>query len=551
LPPDVSNDPDEIENCDPQGWYGEESLDVEAVHAMAPGAHVLYVGGEDCFDENLIEAVNKIVDGNLAQIITNSYGNYGEAEDAALLQAWNDTFRQAALEGIGMYFSSGDNGDEIANIGFASPDFPASHPLVTAVGGTSLGVGKDDNYLFQTGWGTTTTTLISGAWAPAPPGDYLYGAGGGTSRLFAEPDYQKPVVPKKLANANHGKGGGRVVPDVSLVGDPQTGMLVGQTQTFPDGTVRYSEYRLGGTSLSSPLMAGVMALADQRAGRRHGFANPALYERYGTTAYRDVVAPVSPIAVVRNDFVNSVDATEGTTTKLRTFDQTGTLHTTPGYDDVTGVGTPNGQQFLDALAFRAGRWGWGRGAACARRPGWAGGAGRRAGAAGLLARRPRRRPTARRPRRPPTAWRPRRPPTAWRPRRRATAWRPRRPPTAWRPRRPPTAWRPRRPPTAWRPRRRRAARGPRRRAPLSAHASGRVLAMRERIQGLVVLSRVRLAAERASLAAPCPAGGRTSWDRVRFPAVVPGGSRTAPDQPRFPGPIQRSSALRRPRDPAQ
>ena len=112
-----------------------------------------------------------------------------------------------------------------------------------------------------------------------------------------------------------------------------------------------SPYHLGGTSLSSPLMAGVMALADQRAGRRHGFANPALYGRYGTAAYRDVVAPVAPIAVVRNDFVNSVDASEGTTTKLRTFDQTGTLHTTPGYDDVTGVGTPNGQQFLDALAF--------------------------------------------------------------------------------------------------------------------------------------------------------------------------------------------------------
>jgi subtilase family serine protease len=349
LPTDVSNDPDEIENCDPQGWYGEESLDVEAVHAMAPGAHQLYVGGEDCFDESLIEAVNKIVDGNLAQIVTNSYGNGGEGEDAALLQAWNDTFRQAALEGIGMYFSSGDSGDEVANLGYASPDFPASHPLVTAVGGTSLGVGKNDNYLFQTGWGTATTTLTKGAWVPDPPGDYLYGAGGGTSRVFAEPDYQKPVVPKKLAKAQGGKPA-RVVPDVSLVGDPNTGMLVGQTQTFPDGTVKYSEYRLGGTSLSSPLMAGMMALADQRAGGRHGFANPALYGRYGTPAYRDVVAPLAPIADVRNDYVNSVDASGGTTTKLRTFDQTGTLHTTPGYDDVTGVGTPNGQQFLDALA---------------------------------------------------------------------------------------------------------------------------------------------------------------------------------------------------------
>ena len=130
-------------------------------------------------------------------------------------------------------------------------------------------------------------------------------------------------MPNNLAKANGGRPG-RVVPDVSLVGDPQTGMLVGQTQTFPDGTVKYSEYRLGGTSLSSPLMAGVMALADQRAGRRHGFANPALYGRYGTNAFLDVVAPAAPIAVVRNDYVNSVGASEGTTTKLRTFDQTGT-----------------------------------------------------------------------------------------------------------------------------------------------------------------------------------------------------------------------------------
>jgi subtilase family serine protease len=355
LPPDVSNDPDEIEACDPQGWYGEETLDVEAVHAMAPGANVLFVGGKDCFDENLIDAVNKIVDGNLAQIVSNSYGNLGETgEDAGLRQAWNDTFRQAALEGIGMYFSSGDSGDEVNNLGHAEADFPASHPLVTAVGGTSLGVSSSDGYLFETGWGTSRSVLTDGAWDPAPPGDHLYGSGGGTSLFYAQPDYQKNVVPTKLAKAQGGKPA-RVVPDVSLVGDPNTGMLVGQTQTFPDGTVKYSEYRIGGTSLSSPLMAGVMALADQQAGAPHGFANPALYAQYGTPAYRDTVAPDQPIAVVRNDYDNSVDDSDGITTSLRTFDQAQSLHTTPGYDDVTGVGSPNGQKFLDALAARSAR----------------------------------------------------------------------------------------------------------------------------------------------------------------------------------------------------
>jgi subtilase family serine protease len=357
-PEDRSNDPiggPPPEGCDAQGWYGEETLDVEAVHAMAPGAHVLFVGGADCLDESLIDAVNKIVDGNLAQIVSNSYGNLGETgEEAGLRQAWNDTFRQAALEGIGMYFSSGDSGDEVDNLGHAEADFPASHPLVTAVGGTSLGVSSSDGYLFETGWGTTSSTLTNGAWDPAPPGDHIYGSGGGTSLFYAQPDYQKRVVPKKLAKAQGGKPA-RVVPDVSLVGDPNTGMLVAQTQTFPDGTTKYSEYRLGGTSLSSPLMAGVMALADQQAGRHHGFANPALYAQYGTAAYRDAVAPDQPIAVVRNDYVNSVDASQGIKTTLRTFDQTESLATTPGYDDVTGVGSPNGQKFLAALSAAAAR----------------------------------------------------------------------------------------------------------------------------------------------------------------------------------------------------
>ena len=355
-PEDRSNDPiGGPDQCDAQGWYGEETLDVEAVHAMAPGAHVLFVGGADCLDESLIDAVNKIVDGNLAQIVSNSYGNLGETgEDAGLRQAWNDTFRQAALEGIGMYFSSGDSGDEVDNLGHAEADFPASHPLVTAVGGTSLGVSSSDGYLFETGWGTTSSTLTNGAWDPAPPGNHIYGSGGGTSLFYAEPDYQKPVVPKQLAKAHGGKPA-RVVPDVSLVGDPKTGMLVGQTQTFPDGTMKYSEYRIGGTSLASPLMAGVMALADQQAGRHHGFANPALYAQYGTPAYRDTVAPDQPIAVVRNDYLNSVDATGGIVTSLRTFDQTQSLHTTPGYDDVTGVGSPNGLKFLNAIAPPAAR----------------------------------------------------------------------------------------------------------------------------------------------------------------------------------------------------
>ena len=79
-----------------------------------------------------------------------------------------------------------------------------------------------------------------------------------------------------------------------------------------------------------------MALADQAAGIRHGFANPALYTLAGSSAFRDIVYPALPMAAVRTDFANSVNPHDGLAFTLRSLNQTGTLDTTPGYDDVTG-----------------------------------------------------------------------------------------------------------------------------------------------------------------------------------------------------------------------
>ena len=106
-------------------------------------------------------------------------------------------------------------------------------------------------------------------------------------------------------------------------------MLVGQTQTFPDGTAAYSEFRIGATSLSSPLFAGIMALADQRAGQPHGFANPALYGLAGTSAFRDVVDPTSTVAAVRNDFVNSGCCRRGPDTGIQYSRNVPILSATP------------------------------------------------------------------------------------------------------------------------------------------------------------------------------------------------------------------------------
>ena len=80
----------------------------------------------------------------------------------------------------------------------------------------------------------------------------------------------------------------RVVPDVSALGDPNTGFLVGQTQTFPDGSAKYSEYRIGGTSLSSPIFAGMMADLQQHKGSAIGFANPMLYS-LPASAFHDIL----------------------------------------------------------------------------------------------------------------------------------------------------------------------------------------------------------------------------------------------------------------------
>ena len=91
-----------------------------------------------------------------------------------------------------------------------------------------------------------------------------------------------------------------------------------------------------------------MALADQAAGHPHGFANPLFYSLAGSAAFTDITHPACTDAVVRANYVNSVDASAGVVYRLRTMDQTLSLNATPGYDDVTGLGTPT-TSFLSAL----------------------------------------------------------------------------------------------------------------------------------------------------------------------------------------------------------
>ncbi len=341
---------DMVSQCGPQGWYGEETLDVEAVHAMAPGANIIFVGAKDC-SSGLDNAWASAIDHHVADVITNSWTD--GTDDITLLgtayvQFYEQFSMEAALTGITVNFSSGDSGDHTAggtNLAAKTVEFPADLPYVTGVGGTSVLIGSHGQWAGEYGWQSDYSTLTSGAWTPAPPGTYSSGGGGGTSVLFKQPFYQKGKVPASISEY-YGKKPMRAVPDIAMPADPNTGFEIGQTQVFPSGTY-WSQYRLGGTSLASPLLAGVVAVADQFSHRSLGFINPLYYKLLGTQALHDIVAPKTRVAEVRTDYANFLNGSKGKLFRLQTIDvQSSTLHDTPGYDDETGVGTPNGLAFF-------------------------------------------------------------------------------------------------------------------------------------------------------------------------------------------------------------
>ena len=371
--------------CGPQGWYGEQTLDVEAVHSMAPGAKIIY-GGIACTDPGNA-ALYDFIDHRRADIVTNSYGFNGESLPADFIETENQYFLQAAAEGMSILFSSGDDGDLAAANGIASGSFEATSPWVTAVGGTSLALFNKSGSKAEWGWGTyraflnNATVAANGktiATSGATPFTFYSGAGGGPSLSMLAPFYQADV-PYSLSGYTTLADGSvvplesphRVTPDISMVGDPYTGFIVGETYTITGDPIldvgcvkisktnEYCEESVGGTSLASPLFAGVLALVNQGRFEKHrhavGFVNPALYllnvGAPGSTyaPIIDVRPPATPTAVLRgylgdntrvrvvtmNSVPSDADPTkviEGANTSYRT---------TPGYDNVTGLGVPN------------------------------------------------------------------------------------------------------------------------------------------------------------------------------------------------------------------
>jgi subtilase family serine protease len=395
--------------CDYQVWWGEQTLDVTAVHAMAPGAFIVYVGGAcdavDSVDGGVaVEPVYQVIDTRMADIVTNSWLYNGEADvTPGELVSDNLEFIQAAAQGMSLLFAAGDDGDlTMSGFAFGGPNpvasgsWPATSPFVTAMGGTSLLLKNASGEKSEYGWADYETVfndpLISSngrsvtdqgqGWVV--PFFWAYGGGGGPSLAMLEPFYQLNVVPNLLATLTYLADGTpvplnpprRVTPDISMVADPHTGFLVGETYTISNSpvdagctqlseTTEYCEAPDGGTSLASPLFAGVLALVNEhrflRARSPIGFVNPALYRlRVGEQGSNyapivDVNAPSQPIGALGallgiDNFVvfltiDSYPDSNGNV--IENVDSS--LRSAPGYDNVTGLGAPNVPALIGAL----------------------------------------------------------------------------------------------------------------------------------------------------------------------------------------------------------
>jgi subtilase family serine protease len=330
----------------------EEQLDVEASYAMAPLANQLVVGGDSCDngfsgDQSVFDADTAILDGRdghpLARIVSNSWETGDESIPANQLTIEHAYLLRAAAEGVSMLFSAGDA---------SGVESPSSDPYATAVGGTTIGIGRHDPRLFETGWSTGISSDIDNKWIFQGEDG---ASGGGPSLLWARPAYQRGVVPTGLATAPGNRSGLiRAVPDIGALADPFTGFAVGLLDISNAGKViGYSEESVGGTSAAAPLVAGLVADAEQYQ-EPFGFLNPALYRLAGTGAVHDVT-PITSKTPARYHGV-ACDAAMCGSLWLTTFDDenwsmpgyTGQV-TRKGYDTMSGIGSPNGQSFVYGL----------------------------------------------------------------------------------------------------------------------------------------------------------------------------------------------------------
>lgn len=342
-------------------WPEEVSLDVEWAHAMAPKAKIVLVVAASDDDSELAYALHYAISKRLGGVISNSYGSSEAGVGPAVARAYNTVAERAAARGIAVMVATGDDGDFGLGTPVGAASVPADSPFVTGVGGTSLNVPSDIGFV-DSAWGTVGT-ILGGVNAVAVPPEtvgFLFGGGGGQGLYFEKPAWQaKAGLP----------GVGRQLPDVSAVADPYTGGIIVADEGGGQAAVLLT---IGGTSLATPVLSGIWALAQEAAHETLGQAGPIIASM-PAAALTDIV----PITAAKSNLAGDTQASGNVTTYTAAdllglaatepngfvgtsavfgvgntvdlgFGADASLMAAPGWDTSTGYGEPNGLAFIQA-----------------------------------------------------------------------------------------------------------------------------------------------------------------------------------------------------------
>ncbi len=345
----------------------EINIDVEWSHAIAPGANINLIVPPSASFQDIDEAWYTAIDSGLANVISGSYGAEEYFVAASELENGDLISEIGAVLGISSNFSTGDSGN--FTFGYpqynpASVSYPADTPYSTGVGGVTVALNADNSIAWQAGWGTNEILLANSGFIPDPPENFGFdgGSGGGPSGFFAKPSYQKKVGGKF-----------RQLPDISWMADPFTGVVI--LISVP-GQVPEQVWQVwGGTSVACPQFSGLWAIANQEAlaggGAELGQAAPyvyslpagAIFDVVPQTSKTNVKASIqesattttkytaAEVAGVTGPFVSAIwdYPSYADTALVITFGTDYGLATKKGWDNITGVGTPNAQAFADSF----------------------------------------------------------------------------------------------------------------------------------------------------------------------------------------------------------
>ncbi len=263
-------------------WGVEISLDVEWAHAIAPAANIVLVEANTGNDSDLFAAVNAARNYAGVSVVSMSWTGSESSDDPSL-----DSNFTTPSDHIGVTFlaATGDGGEGVV--------YPAASPNVIAVGGTTLSTGSGGAWSSETGWTDS---------------------GGGISAYTSQPSYQNGVVAQSPTQ--------RTVPDVAMDADPSSGVSV--YDSYDEGSsTPWTD--IGGTSLATPMWAGIIAIADQGRtldglGTLDG-ASATLPKLYA------LATPVSAAGYSSGAFHDITAGSNGNSAGV-------------GYDLVTGIGSP-------------------------------------------------------------------------------------------------------------------------------------------------------------------------------------------------------------------